>query len=177
VVPYLAPSIQIWRKRSPQFGVWRRVENAVYLDGVGHNGDSRDAISSDAFRIAAGIAEMKMLDRIEHWPAPTPAIRNGRPGRPPLVIQQTAQLRAQNDSLSFSPAHDGSSLHLNFRVLAALSRGRPIFHATGAASRLFGGFGFSAGGGAGRRAPVDRKILRSLLVLSSLSLRVIVLIY
>ena len=88
MVPYLAPSIQIWRKRSPQFGVWRRVENAVYLDGVGHNGDSRDAISSDTFRIAAGIAQMKMLDRIEqsdgpcwkreagvatarHWPVPT----------------------------------------------------------------------------------------------------------
>jgi hypothetical protein len=121
VVPYLAPSIQIWRKRSPQFGVWRRVENAVYLDGVGHNGDSRDAISSDAFRIAAGIAEMKMLDRIE---------QSDGPGRPPLVIQQTAQLRAQNDSLSFSPAHDGSSIHLNFRVLAALSLGPAYFHAT-----------------------------------------------
>ena len=112
-----------------------------------------------------------------HWPVPTPAIRNGRPGRPPLVIQQTTQLRAQNDPLSFSPAHDGSSLHLNFRVLAAVSLGRPIFHATGAASRLFAGVGFSAGGDAGRRAPMDRKILRSLLVLSSLSLRVIVLIY
>jgi hypothetical protein len=90
-------------------------------DGVGHNGDSRDAISSDAFRIAAGIAEMKMLDRIE---------QSDGPGRPPLVIQQTAQLRAQNDSLSFSPAHDGSSLHLNFRVLAALSLGPAYFHAT-----------------------------------------------
>lgn len=77
MVPYLARSIQIWRKRSPQFGVWRRVENAVYLDGVGHNGDSRDAISSDAFRIAAGIAEMKMLDRIEQ--SDGPSNRNEKP--------------------------------------------------------------------------------------------------
>ena len=43
----------IRRKRSPQLGVWRRAPNAVYLDGVGYNGDSRNASSSDAFRVAA----------------------------------------------------------------------------------------------------------------------------
>jgi hypothetical protein len=56
-----------------------------------------------------------------------PAIRYGWLGRPPLVILETAQFRAQNDSLSLSPAHDGSSLHLNFRVPGRLSLGRPIF--------------------------------------------------
>ena len=39
--------------------------NAVYLDGVGHDGDSRNAGSSDGLRVAGGMAEMKMLDRIE----------------------------------------------------------------------------------------------------------------
>src|SRR5262245_27666065 len=56
-----------------------------------------------------------------------PAIRDGWPGRPPPVIRETSQFHAQNDSLSLSPAHDGISLHLNFRVLAAFSLGRPIF--------------------------------------------------
>jgi hypothetical protein len=95
------------------------------------------------------MAEMKMLDRIEQSDRPPnrkekpescycsalpkgpayayPATRDGWPGRPRLVILETAQFRAQNDSLSLSPVHDGSSLHLNFRILAALSLGRPIF--------------------------------------------------
>jgi hypothetical protein len=44
--------------------------NAVYLDGVGHDGDSRNAGSSDGLRVAGGMAEMKMLDRIEQSDRP-----------------------------------------------------------------------------------------------------------
>jgi hypothetical protein len=95
------------------------------------------------------MAEMKMLDRIEQSDRPPnrkekpescycsalpkgpayayPATRDGWPGRPRLVILETAQFRVQIDSLSLSPVHDGSSLHLNFRILAALSLGRPPF--------------------------------------------------
>jgi hypothetical protein len=51
----------------------------------------------------------------------------GAAGRPPPVIREKSQFRAQHDSLSLSPAHDGTSLYLNFRALAALSFGRPIF--------------------------------------------------
>jgi hypothetical protein len=47
---YLAPSIQIRRKRSPQCGIWQS-PNAVYLDGVGHDGDSGNACSSDGLRV------------------------------------------------------------------------------------------------------------------------------
>jgi hypothetical protein len=87
--------------------------NAVYLDGVGHDGDSRNAGSSDGLRVAGGMAEMKMLDRIEQsdrlrierrsrkvatarhcrrGPACAyPATRDGWPRRPPLVILETAQ--------------------------------------------------------------------------------------
>jgi hypothetical protein len=43
----------------------------------------------------------------------------GAAGRPP-VIREKSQFRAQHDSLSLSPAHDGTSLYLNFRALAAL---------------------------------------------------------
>ena len=35
--------------------------NAVYLDGVGHDGDSPNAGSSDGPRVADGMAEMKMV--------------------------------------------------------------------------------------------------------------------
>src|SRR5262245_11406523 len=36
------------------------------------------------------------------------------------VTREKSQFRAQHDSLSLSPAHDGTSLYLNFRALAAL---------------------------------------------------------
>jgi hypothetical protein len=44
--------------------------NAVYLDGVGHDGDSRNAGSSDGLRVAGGMAEMKILDRIQQSDRP-----------------------------------------------------------------------------------------------------------
>jgi hypothetical protein len=44
--------------------------NAVYLDGVGHDGDSRNAGSSDGLRVAGEMAEMKMLDRIQQSDRP-----------------------------------------------------------------------------------------------------------
>jgi hypothetical protein len=77
VVSYLAPSITNSEETLSTSRCLAESPNAVYLDGVGHNGDSRDAISSDAFRIAAGIAEMKMLDRIEQ--SDGPSNRNEKP--------------------------------------------------------------------------------------------------
>src|SRR5215510_7053374 len=45
-------------------------------------------------------------------------------GWPCPVIREKSQSRAQNDSLSLSPAHDSTSLYLHFRAL-----GRPLLWA------------------------------------------------
>src|SRR5262245_31035607 len=54
---------------------------------------------------------------------------------PDPVIREKSQFRAQHDSLSLSPARDGTSLCLNFRPLAALffwaAFFRPCVHAGG----------------------------------------------
>src|SRR5215813_626788 len=47
-----------------------------------------------------------------------------RDGWPCPVIREKSQSRAQNDSLSLSPAHDSTSLYLHFRAL-----GRPLLWA------------------------------------------------
>src|SRR5262249_24942583 len=47
-----------------------------------------------------------------------------RDGWPCPVIREKSQSRAQNDSLSLSPAHDCTSLYLHFRAL-----GRPLIWA------------------------------------------------
>jgi hypothetical protein len=82
VASYLAPSIQIRRKRSSykihkkrtcHIPAWRSAQNAVCLNGVGHDRDRPNAGSSDAFRVAGRMAEMKMTDKTEQseW-APNP---------------------------------------------------------------------------------------------------------
>src|SRR5262249_23489423 len=43
-----------------------------------------------------------------------------RDGWPCPVIREKSQSRAQNDSLSLSPAHDSTSLYLHFRALGRL---------------------------------------------------------
>src|SRR5262249_1185269 len=43
-----------------------------------------------------------------------------RDGWPCPVIREKSQSRAQNDSLSLSPAHDSTSLYLHFRALRRL---------------------------------------------------------
>ena len=44
-------SIQFGRRGGVTTPTWRRAQNAVCLNGVGHDGDSPNAGSSDAFRV------------------------------------------------------------------------------------------------------------------------------
>src|SRR5215831_7206074 len=48
------------------------------------------------------------------FPSPLPPLASppGAAGRPTPVIREKSQFRAQDDSLSLSPAHDGTSLYL-----------------------------------------------------------------
>ena len=65
VVAYLAPSITNSEETLSTTRCLAESPNAVYLDGVGHDGDSRTTGSSDAFRVVGRMAGMKMLDKIE----------------------------------------------------------------------------------------------------------------
>jgi hypothetical protein len=55
----------IHKKRTCHIPAWRSAQNEVCLNGVGHDRDRPNAGSSDAFRVAGRMAEMKMLDKTE----------------------------------------------------------------------------------------------------------------
>jgi hypothetical protein len=57
VVSYLAPALQNSEETLSTTRCLAESPNAVYLDGVGHGGDSRNAGSPDAFRVADRMAE------------------------------------------------------------------------------------------------------------------------
>jgi hypothetical protein len=58
-------SITIRKTRRCHTPTWRRAQNAVCLNGVGHDGDSPNAGGSDAFRVVGPNGEMKMLDKAQ----------------------------------------------------------------------------------------------------------------
>ena len=58
-------SIQFTRKGRVTYQLGGAPKNAVCLNGVGHDRDRHTAGSSDAFRVAGRMAEMKMLDKTE----------------------------------------------------------------------------------------------------------------